>query len=70
MEEGEEVEKSGKSGRPKVGKKSEVGSPKPEEGNNSAIEHPKFEIKNKSEIVNRKSEMEVHHHPEVEKKRL
>ncbi|HEY4324776.1 MAG TPA: hypothetical protein VGN20_12345 [Mucilaginibacter sp.] len=34
------------------------------------IEHPASEIKPKSEIVNPKSEikMEVHHHPEVEKK--
>jgi hypothetical protein len=72
----------GKSGSPKVVKKSEVGSPKSEEEktsafdipeselNKSEIEHPKSEIKNKSEIEHPKSEntMEVHHHPEVEKK--
>ena len=74
-----------KTGSPKDSLKSEVGSPKSEEENTSApdsyrddipqpeIEHPQSEIQNKSEIVNRKSEietMEVHHHPEVEKKGL
>jgi len=64
-----------KSEGPEEKMKSEVGSPKSEENNNSAPDSyrddiPKSEL-NKSEIVNRKSEietMEVHHHPEVEKK--
>ncbi len=56
----------------------EVGNPKSEEENTSApdsyrddipnSELNESEVKNKSEIINRKSEMEVHHHPEVEKK--
>jgi len=64
-----------KSESPEVVKKSEVGSLKSEEENTSAPDsyrddNPQSEI-NKSEIVNRKSEietMEIHHHPEVEKK--
>ena len=67
--------KEGKSGSPKVVKKSEAGSLKSEE-QDSALDIPqselnKFEIENKSEIENPTSEiktMEVHHHPEVEKK--
>ncbi|HEY2583499.1 MAG TPA: hypothetical protein VGI43_16930 [Mucilaginibacter sp.] len=72
--------KVGKSESPEVVKKSEVGSPKSEEG--TSILGNFEEIKNKSETPiksdpdsyrdeNPKSEiqnMEVHHHPEVEKK--
>jgi len=49
--------------------KPEVGSPRSKE-NNSVFDTPQSEIINKSEFVNPKSEieMEVHHHPEVEKK--
>jgi hypothetical protein len=69
-----------KSESPEDGLKSEVGSPNAElenpfainishaELNKSDIEHPTSEIKSKSEIVNCESEMEIHHHPEVEKK--
>jgi hypothetical protein len=52
--------------------KSEVGNQKSEKENNSAFNIPNSKIK-KSKIENRKSEikeMEVHHHPEVEKKGL
>jgi len=78
MEDGGRSRKDGESRSPKVVKKPEVESPKSEvEENNSAPDSypddiPQSEIHeselNKSEIVNRKSEMEIHHHPEVEKK--
>ncbi len=80
MTEGRGGRKVGKSGSPKVVRKPEVGSPKSELRkksevgmpnaeleNTSAIDIPQSEI-NKSEIVNRKSEMEVHHHPQLEHK--
>jgi hypothetical protein len=66
MEEGEEV---GKSASPKVVKKSEVGSPKSVR-KGSFVEE---EINSKTELPTANSKlltenMEVHHHPEVEKK--
>jgi hypothetical protein len=80
MTEGRGGRKVGKSGSPKVVRKPEVGSPKSEVKkksevgmpnaeleNTSAIDIPQSEL-NKSEIVNRKSEMEVHHHPQLEHK--
>src|SRR5665213_3468691 len=62
-----------KSESPEVSQKSEVRSPESEEKNNSAFDIPNSEINNQSEIENPISEiktMEVHHHPEVEKKGL
>ena len=66
-----------KTGSPKVSKKSEVGSTKSEvrsqkskEENNSAPDIPQSALNKQSEIEHPTSEinMEVHHHPEVEKK--
>ncbi len=54
-----------------INDKSDIENSKFEIKNNSDIEHSKSEIKNNSEIEIPKSEiktMEVHHHPEVEKK--
>ena len=71
----EKSRKGGKSASPKVVKKSDIGSQKSEEDNSAPpVGGPNSELNEseitKSEIVNRKSEMEVHHHPEVEKKGL
>jgi hypothetical protein len=62
MSEGEKSRKVRKTGSPKVVKRPEAGSMKPED----------IKEETKSEIANPKSEikMEVHHHPEVEKKGL
>jgi len=54
--------RAGKSGRPKVVKTSEVGGQKSEEENNSKIQQRTANSKLQTET------MEVHHHPEVEKK--
>ncbi len=55
----------------KVEKKSEVGSPKLEEEKTSAINTPQSEIKEPLTSHNSPlTTMEVHHHPEVEKKGL
>src|SRR5882757_8200331 len=60
MSEGEDSRKVRKTGSPKGGKKSEVGSTKSEESSveQSEIEHPTSEI----------TKMEVHHHPQLEHK--
>jgi hypothetical protein len=77
MSEGEKSRKVRKSGRPKVVGKPEVESPKSESQDiekeaHSAIGIPHSEIKEISELEHPKSEitMEVHHHPDVEKKGL
>jgi hypothetical protein len=60
----------GKSENLEVRQESEVGSPKSEIKNNSAIQIPQLEI-NEPQTANSKlltENMEVHHHPEVEKK--
>ncbi len=77
MSEEEKSRKDGKSGSPKISQKSRVESPKseerslsPEEENNSAFEIPNSEIEI-LQTANSKLQtetMEVHHHPEVEKK--
>ncbi|HEY2583497.1 MAG TPA: hypothetical protein VGI43_16920 [Mucilaginibacter sp.] len=55
--------------RPKARKKSDVGSPKPAEENKSEIENPKSEIEQPLTTHNSPlTNMEVHHHPEIEKK--
>jgi len=77
MSEEEKSRKDGKSASPKVVKKSEVGGQKSEKENKSAIEHQASEI-NKSDPDSYRDEipkseiqtMEVHHHPEIEKKGL
>jgi hypothetical protein len=67
--------KDGKSGSPKVSKNPKVESPKPEEEENSAPDRHRDDIShseiNELQTVNSKlqtEQMEVHHHPEVEKK--
>jgi len=66
----ERSRKVGKSGRPKANKKSEVGGLKSEEKEASAIDIPHSEIET-LQTANSKlptETMEVHHHPDVEKK--
>ncbi len=63
MSKGEESRRVGKSGSPKVLKKPEVGSQKSEEENNSKTEQQTANSKLPTE-----ENMEVHHHPNVEKK--
>jgi len=70
MSEEGRIRKPGKSGRPKADKKSEAGGLKSEEKEASAIDIPHSEIK-ELQTANSKlptETMEVHHHPEVEKK--
>jgi hypothetical protein len=72
MSDGEKRPGVRKSESPEVSQKSKVESPKLEEEDNSEIEHPTSEI---TELPTANSKlqtenMEVHHHPEVEKKGL
>jgi hypothetical protein len=70
MQEEHRSPKVRKPGRPKIIEKSEVGSLQSEEENNSAIDIPHSALET-SQIEQPTSEiktMEVHHHPEVEKK--
>jgi hypothetical protein len=72
MSKGKESPKIDKSETQEVSQKSEAASPKSEIENKSEIDVPKPEIK-EQQTVNSKlqtEQMEVHHHPEVEKKGL
>src|SRR5476649_836265 len=73
----ERSRKVGKSGRPKANKNSEVGGLKSEEKEASAIDIPHSDIKqlqtgnlklSRRDSLEQTEQMEVHHHPEVEKK--
>jgi len=70
MSEGGKSPKARKTGRPKASRKSEVSSSKSEEENYSAFETPPSELKElpTANSTLQTENMEVHHHPEVEKK--